>query len=197
MSEKKFFVKDFIRYSTPCFGCGKANDFRLGFQQTNGAVNNVGILNVNVNNRYTEVIFTKFNSSLAIWVFHKTNKILASDNGQLIEHLSKLQLFLNTSCKICNTTISSNNLEIDFNKNVIMPTTIRHEYAKISHKGQTYILDSNFKEQKSRGYVLKYANEKINTISSSVDFDLPLLPFYKLKNRETLLKKLNTYLIFS
>lgn len=225
MEHKKFFVKDFIQYTTPCFGCGEPNNFRIGFRNKTHApaptllsyslsgssmgtsvpynpsrseINPlVGYINPVIKNTHVEIdLSIKYNNRLQLLVFHKDNKILASNRTELANYLSERHLFLVGDCKSCFTEIMSNDLDIQLSKQVIMSTTIRKEQLVIKHKQQVYILLSKFEEQKTSAHVYKEDDVK-HGIKSEIVLSLPLLPKYKLRDRQHLIDKLNTYVLFS
>ena len=198
LEPRKFFVKDFIKYATPCFGCGKPNNFCFSFTEKGGSsVSSKFPLPV-INDRYVEVeLNVKYASNLKLFIFHKDNKILSSDGPALSNFVAKRNLYLQSYCVSCGTQIFSSPLDLQLFNSVVAPTTLAYEYLEIRHGNKLYTLESHFNAgegSNSLGTVLKFGP---NGSSSKINFVLPLLPKYKLRDQQHLIDKLNTYAIFS
>lgn len=222
MEHKKFFVKDFIRYATPCFGCGEPNDFDIGFREKADTSKLPTLMNMGtfvaassppyflpesghlkpvIRNTHLEIdLSIKYKSKLRLQllIYYKTNKILTSNNHELASYLEKRDLFLIGQCNKCQTEIVSNNLEFLPNKQIISPVTIKSELIIIANKKQVFVVTSNFEKEETQANV--YATQESGLIKhsgSDLHFNLPLLPKYKMRSQEHLIKKLNTYVLFS
>jgi hypothetical protein len=223
MDDKKFFVKDFIQYATPCFGCGEPNDFDIGFREKLDEtappptlmnmgtfvpassppyfLPQTGQLKPVIKSTHLEIdLSIKYKSKLRLQllIYYKTNKILTSNNHELSAYLEKRHLFLIGRCSKCQTEIISNDLEFQANKQLISPATIKSEQIVIVDKKQIFVVISNFREQETKASVYK-KDDMLKRVksSSSVNFTLPLLPKYKLRDRAHLINKLNIYTLFS
>ena len=197
MNHKKFFIKDFIQYGAPCFGCGLAPSVRLYFRNKNADKNDPwGHHNILVSDSRVEIdLSIKYRSILKLWIFHKTNKFLASDNSAFSSYIATYDVALFIDCAGCQTHYSTNNLEFQLSGNTVRATTLLYELLNIPRKERRYILSSDFRTEKSSASVIKY-NDK-GGLLSQIDFTLPLLPKYKLRNQQHLIDKLNTYAVFS
>lgn len=194
---KKFFVKDFIRYAAPCFGCGQLPTLRLQFREKSAAINAPwGALNLLVDDNHVEIdLSIKYRSSLKLWIFHKTNKFLANDNAALSSYIDTRDMHLFVQCLGCQTHHQTNNLEFQLHNNVVKATTLRYEMLHIPFKKRRYILTSDFVTEKTEARIVKYDDR--GGWLSEFHLDLPLLPKYKLKNQQHMIDKLNTYAVFS
>jgi hypothetical protein len=197
MEHKKFFVKDFIQYGSPCFGCGKPPSLRLRYRNKNAAKNDPwGSLNVLVDDSRVEIdLSIKYRSSLKIWIFHKTNKFLATDNEALTNYINIYDMYLIVECMNCRTCHYTNNLELQLSNNVVKATTLQYEQLMVPRKERRYILSSNFITEKTIAAITKYDDK--GAYQSQFVIDIPLLPKYKLRNQQHLIDKLSTYALFS
>lgn len=201
MQHKKFFIKDFIRYCSPCFACDNLMDFRFGFSakgegarvpndiwtQTSQAI---------ITDQYTEVeLSIRYHTNLKIWIYHRNNKVVCSDSSRFNDYLTKRDLFLVCHCLHCTSTISSQNLDFQTFNGVVGPTTLRYEKFHIIRKNQRFGLESDFNQQTSVGTVRTYTAPSVS--GPDLVFQMKLLPKYKLGNRQKLIDKLNTYAVFS
>jgi hypothetical protein len=197
MEHKKFFVKDFIQYGSPCFGCGKPPSLRLLYRNKNVEKDAPwGSLNVLVDDSRVEIdLSIKYRSSLKLWIFHKTNKFLATDNSALNNYIDTHDMYLAIQCSGCMTCHHTNNLEFQLSNNVVKATTLQYELLSMPSKYCRYILSSHFAVEKTVGQILKYDDK--GALISEWSIDLPLLPGYKIKNKQNLIKKLDLYILFS
>ena len=201
MEHKKFFVKDFIHYCSPCFVCGYTMTFKFGFNG-NGQdalfpdctwANTAMTI---VTDKYTVVdLSIRYRANLKIYIYHRNNKLVTSDNVSFSDYLAKRKLFLICYCVGCDSSISSRNLDFQTFNGVVSPTTIRYENFLISHKNRRYQLRSDFDKQKSIGTVRTYTAPNVS--GPDLVFEMKLLPKYKLGNKQKLIDKLNTYALFS
>lgn len=198
MEAKKFFIKDFIKYATPCFGCGLPPSLRLHFRDKNSNVNDPwgNRHNIIVNDSRVEIdLSIKYRSSLVLWVFHKTNQFLASDNPAFSSYVANYDMKLFIHCNGCQTHHSTNNLEFQLTNNVVKATTLSYEMLNVPRKTRRYILASEFLTEKSAASIIKYDDK--GGYLSQFNLNLPLLPKYKLRNQQHMIDKLNTYAVFS
>ena len=128
MPAKKFFVKDFVQYVTPCFGCDRANDLSFAFiNKGSGELKEGGRVKAIVTDKYVQVdLHIRYSSTLTLWIFHKTNKIVTSEDVNFSNFLAKRDLFLVGHCGGCETEIMSNKLDFQTFNKVVGPTTINH-----------------------------------------------------------------------
>ena len=198
MEHKKFFVKDFIKYASPCFGCGQPSNIRLQFREKVNALKNNpwGSLNILVDDNQVEMdLSIKYRSLLKLWIFHKTNKFLASDDNAFALYVATYHVHLFVNCLGCQTYHQTNNLEFQLSNNTVKATTLRAEMLQVPRKTQRYILVSDFLTEQTKATIVKYDDK--GGYLSQIDFDLPLLPKYKLRNQDHLIQKLQTYALFS
>jgi hypothetical protein len=197
MEHKKFFVKDFIQYGSPCFGCGKPPSLRWRYRNKNAAENDPwGSLNVLVDDSRVEIdLSIKYRSSLKIWIFHKTNKFLATDNEALTNYINIYDMYLIVECMNCRTCHHTNNLELQLSNNVVKATTLQYEQLMVPRKERRYSLSSNFITEKTIAAITKYDDK--GAYQSQFVIDIPLLPKYKLRNQQHLVDKLSIYSMFS
>ena len=186
---RKLTVKDFILYGSPCFGCGNPLNFKLG-------QNSLGSLTTVIGPRYIEVdLKVSYTSVLTLYVFHKTNEILATDKQALIAYLDKHKLFLQTYCVKCGTHITSQPLKIHVDRNFIEGTTLSSEFITVKDKGQLYQLRTYYDQGSSHLLVIPEPDTKSG--GHQLNMDLPLLPRERFKDRQHFIDKIRTYVVFS
>lgn len=190
---KKFTVKDFIAYNNPCFSCGERISFKIGIIEN--TVDGMAHLRPTVAPEHTVVdLKITYNSSLQLWIFHKSNKIISSNNKELTTFLSKNNIFLHSRCDKCYTNVQSQFLEFNLDKGFIKPVGISEEMIIITDDNNMYHVNSSFIEERTSVVVDRL--DKATPVSP-IKFELPLLPMYKFKDKEHFLNKMKTYVLFS
>jgi hypothetical protein len=192
---RKFTIKDFIAYNNPCFSCNSPINFKI-YSETIGSGTS-GHLNPTVLPNYTEIdLSIKYSNmeALKLFIVHKTNKILCSNNQGLTKYLSERKLTLVSTCDRCKTQITSEPLKFDLEKGHVEATYLKYERLMVHEGDNIYQIDSNFETEKSVLIV-----EKLNAVKplSPLRLNLPILPKYRFKDRAHFLNKVKTYIIFS
>lgn len=191
---KKFTVKDFISYNNPCFSCGENIHFKV-VTTTKDGPSDIVQLRPTVKPDYTVVdLKVTYTKTLQLWIFHQNNKIISSDIRGLTSYLEEHKLFLSSRCDKCYTNIESNFLEFNLDKGYVKPVGISRELLIVSDEHNMYQIHSSFIAEQSTVVVDKISK---TTPISPVRFEAPLLPLYKFKDKEHLINKMKTYLIFS
>jgi hypothetical protein len=194
---RHFTVKDFITYNNPCFGCGKAVSFKIGFSNTDEMGSAItSYLRPTVGPQFTEIdLKITYNDTIKMYVFHKDNKILTSNQRGMIKYLNNHQLFLSSNCT-CHTEIVSDilNLHLVTNNQFVEPTTLHYEKLIVTHNDNVYELHSSFLDKKST--LISYKKDT-KPRPSPTTIEMPLIPKYKFKNRDHFLEKMKTYVLFS
>lgn len=134
-----------------------------------------------------------YSNTLQLWIFHKSNKILASDIMVLTDYLSSHRLYLTSQCDKCHTNVRTNYLEFNLVKGYIKPVELDIENLFLIDKGNRYRILSDFREEKSEIFISKLDHSS----SDPIRIKLPLLNLSRFKDRERLLNKLRTYALFS
>lgn len=192
---KQFTVKDFIAYNNPCFSCKENIHFKVMLVPTRGSSSDVVPLRPTVNKDYTVVdLKTTYTQTLQLWIFHQTNKIIASDPRSLKDFLEDHKLYLNSRCDKCFTVIESHFIEFNLDKSYIKPISIWYENIIVTDEHNMYQMQSSFFEEKSTIVINRM--DKATPVSP-VTFEVPLLPLYKFDDREHFIHKMKTYLVFS
>jgi hypothetical protein len=192
---KKFTVKDFITYNGPCFSCQSKIIFQIGVFNTKARQSATSVfLNPVVTNEFVNIdLKINYRDSLSLKVFTKTNKFTTSSMKALTKYLDEHGLFLRSKCDNCHTDVDSEALEFNLLKEFIAPVAIGDERLVVTHDKYLYELYSDFKNSRSVLIISPAFSSSIVPMS----MNLPLLPMYKLKNKERFIEKVKTYLIFS
>lgn len=203
MEVKKFFIKDFIQYCSPCFGCDHLMTFRVGYrnkdvddevpdnrrwEETTMAIVTDAYVEVELNIRYQ--------SNLKLWIYHRNHKLVASDQHRFNEFMQKRELYLYCKCNTCKSQVSSKTLDFQSFNGIVAPISLRYEEWHIMHKNKRYSIASDFVTGKSLGSlrVFEYP-PKVPT--PDLEWEMNLLPKYKLGTQQKLIQKLNIYAVFS
>jgi len=191
---KKFKVKDFIEYNSPCFGCNNHINFKVGFINTIEGVFSY-LPKPNVTPEYTEIdLLINWSSSLTLHIFHKTNKFSTNNVKNLTKYLEDHKLFLYSNCDRCYTEITSQCLNFNFENGLISAVGLDAERLMVSDKEFSYQISSFYSTGKSNLIVDRI--DKVKPISPLI-IELPLLPKSRFKNRQHFLNKIKTYITFS
>lgn len=196
---KSFTVKDFITYNNPCFSCGGKINLRIAVHDIgHGEVPSYPTAIITPESSKLELVIT-YNNTLTLNIEHKSNKIGSNNPEWLVSYLKNKKLFLSSTCNGCSSVIESDYLELNLDKGFIAPTYIRYEMLMMLDTLNMYQIKSYFVEKKTTIVVVSVKNKENNNAGKldKIKFDLPLLPLYKFKTREQIMKKIKTYLIFS
>jgi hypothetical protein len=206
---KKFTVKDFLTYNAPCFSCNNPVNFEIGFidlgytspgsAQQNWHLDShlVSYLKPAVTANYTEIdLRITYTDCLKLYIFHKTNKILSSNQQGLTKYLSEHKLFLQTTCDLCDTQSCSQFLEFDLEKSVVKAVSVFSEKLVVYSPDTMYEIISSFNDSTSTFFYCKVDEKKVAQ-SVGHSMKLPLLPRHRFQNRQHFLDKMKTYVLFS
>lgn len=198
MEQKKFFVKDFIQYCSPCFACDRLMTFRFGHKDkgSEDVIHNNLWSNTSmaiVTDEYIEVeLSIRYHTNLKIWVYHRTNKVFSSDQPRFRDYIAEKDLYLYSGCSSsCNSRIMSKTLDFQRYDGLVAPVSLRYEEFHINHKNKIYSITSDFVAGMSHGSLRVYTGAR------DLEWDMKLLPKYKLGTKQKLIDKLDTYAIFS
>jgi hypothetical protein len=196
---KQFTVKDFITYNAPCFSCGESIILEFGSVEliNNGKVSGQSpvFLKPIVSKDRTEIsLKISYVGSLQLWIFHKSNKFLTTNFTGLSEYLNTHKLFLRSRCNKCNSLIDSQFIEFNLKSGFIKPVGISAEYLSIQDKSHLYCIHSKFLDDKT--IIIADRIDKTTPVSG-VRIEIPLLPLYKFKDKEKIISKIKTYILFS
>lgn len=190
---KKFTIKDFIAYNNPCFSCKRPINFEIGFLDLDRRQES--FLRPVVTTERTEIdLRVTYHNSLKLWITHKTNKLLSSDIQALTAYLADHKLFLASTCDHCMTQVVSQFLDFNLLQGYVNAVGLAREHLMVHHDNKIYAVSSSFIQEKS--LVTVTSLDKVKPLSP-FSIETPLLPLYKLKTRERLIEKINTYMIFS
>jgi hypothetical protein len=191
---KKFTVADFIAYNNPCFSCDNQINFKIGFLDLESRAD-VSYLRPTVGPNYTEIdLHITYSDSLKLYIFHKTNKILATSQPALAKYLGGHKLFLHSVCDKCYTQIDSQYLDFNLHKGFVLAVGISSERLIVMNKHNIYQMDSFFMADKSKLTVDRI--DKAIPLSPT-NLELPLLPKYRFRDRAHFIDKMKTYILFS
>lgn len=190
---KKFSIKDFVNYNSPCFNCGELINLRI---VTGIAGEEVQLPTPIIKGDMIGIdLKHKYQSSISLIINGKTNKFQTNNMDAFKKYVSTLPLRLTSRCNKCCTFIRSHLLSFNYQKEFIYLTTIHNEILFLSTKDKKYCLTTISEENRSQ-LVLDKLDEKGKIITRS-NMELPPLPLYKLKNKENFIKKIGIYLTFS
>lgn len=183
-------VKDFILYNGPCRFC--KNPVNIIFSILNKNHQLHGEINLSVNEIFSQCnLKINYQNSLILSIINKTNEFKVNDEESFKDFLHLHELALTNSCKKCKCVIISNNLEFDVKKKRISPITLEYESLYLSGKDIDYHLDTQFKNT----YTSITIHNKITKIFENLN--IPQSPLNSFKNKEELINKIKTYLVFS
>jgi hypothetical protein len=191
---KTFTVKDFIIYNNPCFSCGSKISFKIGSTHNELSFSPV-YKKTTVTADHVEIdLDITYRQTFKLYIVNKSNKILSPDMKSLTDYLSMHELFLSSRCDRCYTSIESYPLEFNLAKGFIKPVGINQENLIVTDDKNMYQIHSSFNQKISTATISKI--NKTMPISPA-RINLPLLPLYKIKNRDRLINKLKTLVLFS
>ncbi len=189
-------VKDFIIYNNPCFFCRKPVDLLI--RSVNVDDNrSTRIKNLNLDPEFLEVdLKITYSSILNLKINHTHNHFISNDLKDLTTYLKKYKISLMLQCSSCGTTIKSEIMQFDFDKQIIKPLKISSEILHVWDNGTFYSISTNMSENKSILTATTGSSSESRKPGSTV-LKLPLQPLKKFKTPELLLKKMKTLLLFA
>src|ERR1700722_4339445 len=191
---RKFTVRDFVSYNSPCFSCNSPILVRVGVVHIDLTMNDA-FLRPFVQSTHTEIdLEITYNSKLKLAIDHKTNKIAVNDMKALTKYLEGHKLFLGLECNRCYTTVISQHLEFDLNKKFIKPVGISQENLITNDGYNMYQVFSSYIKEVSLAIVSRIDSTKP---ISPARFEMPLTPLSKFKDKENFIRKLKIYTTFS
>ena len=125
-------------------------------------------------------------SSTISWLVNPSSNSFSSNSNSLSSLLT--YAFFVSSCPICPFSISSNPINLNLNKNFILPISLQSFYISIQdpHKPRHYVLQSNFNNKSS--------SLQISSNNTSTYLSLPLLNLPSSKTK--LIKKIRNVCLF-
>lgn len=182
-----FTIKDFIKYNGPCFNCRRAISFFVAYDRSN-VVGDPIRLQTKITKNYLYLTLRRtYAYTINLVIHHKTNRIMHSSRIKESQMwLSGKDLSLNSYCPNCQTTIISQPLQFNWDRNYIEAAELHTEYLMIETKSKRYLMDNNFLSQAT--------NLSVSNIGSSytfepVKFNLPLMPKYSFQNKQEMIEK--------
>lgn len=191
---KKFTVKDFLHLNSPCFGCDGDIDIRIGVTNIDITVGDVFLKPAYALQHLTIPLVIKYNSNLKLIIDCKTNKFSVSDLTLLTNYLESHKLYLSCHCSGCSTQFISYHLEFNLRRHFIKPVAIQQEYLVLRDRKNKYILRSVYSQDYTNVTAFAMQDGHATAISN---LELPIVPRYRFKDREQMMHKLRTYLLFS
>lgn len=191
---KLFSVKDFISYNNPCFSCKQHVNFYFTVAPRTVSNPTTGYFSPIVSRDFTAVdLKITYSHSLTLKIHHKTNRFEANNIHELEDYLSKNQINLTLSCPKCQSKITSDKLVFDLTKKYVRGTKVVYESLRIKDKEKQYFLET-FHELNGTTITVISNN---NAFGDIFTIDTPALPLYKFKNKNNVIKKIKTYMLFS
>ncbi len=197
---RKFTVKDFITYNNPCFSCNNKINFYVGVRKIGEigysiAPSATTSLRAVITKELTELdLRTNYANQLSLQIYHKSNKIKTNNLETFKDFISNYEMFLQSRCTGCYTSIESNILVVDLKKELVLPTTIRSENLQVVDNKNLYSVYSFFEDDKSQ-LIIDKLDRKYTAAPSKLS--LPLMPLYLFKDKEHFVSKIKKYLLFS
>lgn len=191
----KFTVKDFITYNNPCFSCESKINFSIGaLDDEHTSIDEAVYFRPTVTKNYSEIdLIINYTTSLKLFIFHTTNKILSNDFIALTKYLERRKLFLSSFCHKCHSQSKSKILDFNLEKKIVKPTTLLLEETIIYDDKFRYLLTSNSEKNKSYFIIEDLAKVKYTpTVIES-----PLIFRSKFNNRQSFIDKTKLYVLFS
>lgn len=194
---KKFTVKDFIFYNSPCFNCSGDSIFYFLIRDMTESQSyprfpaSFSSKKAIVMPTYTEVeLVVHYANNLTIRIDHKTNKFIATSKHALVKYLNQIELSLELRCNKCFAQITSNSIEFNMEKDFINPISLCLESFTIQDAKSNYHVRTYFDSKQT---FITTSSPKVK----SLGMQLPTLPIYKFKTRAKFLEKIKTYITFS
>lgn len=191
---KKFTVKDFLKLNSPCYGCGKDINVRVGIDIKNSHAPPVFLAMSVASAKYSVPLVITYHDSLKLSIEPRTNKFIVSNAEKFASFIKGRNIFLETNCSECQTYMVSQYLEFNTTIGFIKPVGIVTRYLILRDKNNKYVIHSDFVTEKSSINIFAI---KDGAVTSFSDMKLPLLPHYQFRDQTHFMSKIKTYMLFS
>jgi hypothetical protein len=194
---KKFTVKDFLAYNNPCFSCkGHVNFYfaclKKGTNPSNGPSSYISPI---VSNKFVGVDLKKtYNHLLNVNIYHTSNKFIVNNFHEFESFYYDNHISMVLTCPKCQTTMSSENLQFDLKNGYVKPTEVKYECLSVRNNNKSITIITYLKNANPSSVITV---EDIKNPGNPFILETPPLPFYKFKNKEKLIEKVSTYMLFS
>jgi len=187
---KKFSLKDFVLYNSPCFGCDNLMTFQIGCEVMDD--NLITYLTPKLCKEYTTIeLHLGWNNSLILTIDHKTNKFATNDQTAFAKYLQNHNLFLRCECDKCHTASWTDMLNFA-SQGFMRAVGLNTETVNVSAGDYIYNLYSDYNGNASQFFIIKN-----DGFSEAIIINTTLVPRSKFKNRDHLFQKMKTYVLFS
>jgi hypothetical protein len=189
---KKFSLKDFIACNSPCFACGELINFRLIAHDFINYSREI-VFKPTVTKDFTVIdLHVGWKDSLRLSIEHKTNKFATNDLSALKKYSKDRKLLLKCECNHCNSSVTTNYLEFDWQRDFIKAVGINLEDTIMKDEKNIYQVYSQYHYNHTAIYVTS-----IGALPAISRLDTPLIPRSKFKSRNEFIRKIKTYILFS
>lgn len=191
---KKYTVKDFLKLNSPCYGCGKKINLRMG-SDVGDLMGGTVYLKMSVTPAYYSIpLSATYNDNLKLLIEPRTNKFTVSNGERFVSYIKKHNLFVMVYCDNCGTAMISQYLEFNLIGGYIKPVGLSAETIVLQDKNNRYTIVSQYPTDQTKIVV---ASIKDGAVTSASNLELPLLPHYRFKDKQHFMSKIKTYLLFS
>lgn len=186
---KKFTVKDFIRYNSPCKSCEARSQLFISYYQTNEVLPPTGTVKTYVlNGRLCTDLQTTYKNSLRLSIVPESNMYFVNNAKVFRDFVKKYTIYGHLRCSQCNTYIHTDNFE--FSQTFLKPISINLENVFIKFDGSNAVLTTT--DLKSQVHFIQERGKLVDSL-----IELPPTPLSEFKNREELVQKMKFILTFS
>lgn len=196
---KQLTLKDFIKYSSPCFGCGSPINIILASISKDKLTSVDNFCSIKPSLLQDSIEFdlkVTYTKILKLKIFYKTNEFICTNLRDLTEYLKKYTLHLRSGCPACTSNMRTSNLLFNLKKQYLLPMTVNWEsvYVFDHKKNKKYSLYAHRDLNKS---IIRIDDLSVEMYPKSLQLEVPFLNVDKLKTKEKFIDKVNTLLIFS
>lgn len=187
---KKFSLKDFVLYNSPCFSCDNLMTFQIGNVMLDNDI--VTYLAPKVCKEYTTIeLRLGWDNNLILTIDHKTNKFATNDSSALAKYLLSHNLFLKCECDKCHTVSWTEKLSFS-SQGFVRAVSLDTDIVNIGADGNIYNLYCEYQNNISQFFISKNDRSTSPFVLNTI-----LVPRSKFKNRAQLIAKMKTYALFS
>ena len=184
---EKYTLKDFIKYSSPCFSCSSKILIQINVYDSINKESFIlkpifykDFLQIDLKLTYDETLYIKF--------YYKNNYFITNNLRALTEYLQQFTLYMRSLCDECNSFVLTSELKFNFKSGYIFQIFILKKNYYIKNNNLIYNLISHYDLKKSYVSVINDLDIKSKEIET---------PLIKIKNKEKLLLKIKNIILFS
>lgn len=193
---RKFTLKDFLSFYTPCLSC--KNKVNITWSARKTALDftaSLGEFAPNFDGKHLSIdLKTTYYNKFSVMIDITSHSVISSDSAEFARYAAETECFVNLKCHKCNSYIASTQFKFDLNKRILKPFSIDSEMWHMIDDEHMYNIYTTMHNEESHIIV-----DKINATTpiSPWQKKITAIPINRFMGKEDFLERIKTYMVFS